>query len=931
MEKYYRPLKLAIGTPKQLLTRQELNAIFGNIENLLPLNLELLSSLRKEGPEGDIGGVFLKIAPFLKMYHVYLDNADESGKAVRKRIMRETSMIALKATSGGQFDLLESKKKGVTFRAFCKRMHVETGEQLQSLLIKPVQRIPRYRMLIEQLLKYTPKDAVNEHARLEAALNSVRETASHVNQSIRDKQEKIEIMELHQRFKDLHLPPERRFGDRKLIHEGVLTKYDQHGASIFGVGSKNRDFFLFSDGLAYCDRSAISGQLSLKLWFPLFYLSAGRIAGEEKLMRITGIAVPPNLIEPLLRPSRRLSEEYSRDELEPHQTSLLVETPHVKEWIQRFRYAFKMTGRVSQTGRQIFFKALSPRALMREREKLDKRSKSVFVANNDNVVKQALHRITAHRRLDHSQTSGASVARPRVWDCEDITQAPICLEGSLNKLARVSRRNWKTRHFKLIAPFYASRAALRKLKVMTDRELSERDDEDEEMKSNDGRPRGLLVGMLVYYSDIWSTKSKGWIRLGASSVVKSSVKDGKDCVFEITCDVGERLYLQAESIELMQQWRRAIEDVITRVVDVTISERVKELTMDNTGSQRALFLSQEMVKQADGLPSSLPPPPKGMFTTAESKASSLLATAKALQSRKEFGAATVLFKKACQLTASSDANTRNARTRDPALGFRCLLCFAQCYSAWLRVALTVASRETGRPNRESVSSNGSRIPGADGQPLVIIKTPDTLRLAGIAEELFGSAIVELGLVMPILKSRAREYPVRRIRRWIATTIHALGGLYAWIDEQEMHLALLRMSHKPPANPLRAASEINQMCEQYLGHELESLHSVGTPGSHMSPVYPMKGVDGRTRSRTRAGSSFAHTPSDMSVSSEKSISSTSSTVSFQQSISNDIKLDPAPSRPKIRKPLDVSRSVTAGADILLDAISPIAKVDRVERS
>ena len=46
-------------------------------------------------------------------------------------------------------------------------------------------------------------------------------TASHVNQSIRDKQEKLEIMQLHQRFKELGLPPEQRFGMRKLIFEGT--------------------------------------------------------------------------------------------------------------------------------------------------------------------------------------------------------------------------------------------------------------------------------------------------------------------------------------------------------------------------------------------------------------------------------------------------------------------------------------------------------------------------------------------------------------------------------------------------------------------------------------------------------------------------------------------------------------------------------------
>jgi hypothetical protein len=247
---YYRPLKSACNTPRQILDRSEIKDIFSNIEQLLLLNVELLADLEKEGPDGDIGGVFMRIAPFLKMYHVYLDQAEDAGKAVRRRVMRDASMVALKATSGNKFDLMSSKQKKISFRAFCKRMTLETGEQLQSLLIKPVQRIPRYRMLLESLLKYTPEKS-SDYSRLKKALDSILVTASHVNQSIRDKQEKLEIMQLHQRFKDLNLPPEQRFGTRKLMFEGTMTKYDQHSSNFFGPGSSKRDFFLFSDGLAY--------------------------------------------------------------------------------------------------------------------------------------------------------------------------------------------------------------------------------------------------------------------------------------------------------------------------------------------------------------------------------------------------------------------------------------------------------------------------------------------------------------------------------------------------------------------------------------------------------------------------------------------------------------------------------------------------------
>ena len=261
---------------------------------------------------------------------------------------------------------------------------------------------------------------------------------------------------------------------------GTMTKYDQHSSSFFGPGSSQRDFYLFSDGLAYCDKSAISGHLTLKLWFPLFYLSIGEVAGQNKLMRIAGVAVrsvweyctlsmhfcysswlrwriinsntptqvPPSLIEPLLKPGRRLSEAYSKGELEPHQTSLLVEASNAQEWVRSFRSAFNMTGKVSSTGHQIFVRALSQRALLKEKMKLEARTRSMSIANSDNVVRQALHRLNGHRRITTEEETGASVAKPRFWDLTDNAAAPVCLEGNLKKLARVSQRNWKTRYFK---------------------------------------------------------------------------------------------------------------------------------------------------------------------------------------------------------------------------------------------------------------------------------------------------------------------------------------------------------------------------------------------------------------------------------------------------------------------------------------------------
>jgi FYVE, RhoGEF and PH domain containing 3 len=67
---------------------------------------------------------------------------------------------------------------------------------LESLLIQPVQRIPRYRLLFAELIKYTPKDHP-DYAPSAKALRKIEEVAIYVNESVRDKenQERLALIE----------------------------------------------------------------------------------------------------------------------------------------------------------------------------------------------------------------------------------------------------------------------------------------------------------------------------------------------------------------------------------------------------------------------------------------------------------------------------------------------------------------------------------------------------------------------------------------------------------------------------------------------------------------------------------------------------------------------------------------------------------------
>ena len=73
------------------------------------------------------------------------------------------------------------------------------SNSLDSLLIQPVQRIPRYRLLFGELLKYTPKDHPDYESTV-GALRRIEEVAIHVNESVRDKENQEKLLAIEESF-----------------------------------------------------------------------------------------------------------------------------------------------------------------------------------------------------------------------------------------------------------------------------------------------------------------------------------------------------------------------------------------------------------------------------------------------------------------------------------------------------------------------------------------------------------------------------------------------------------------------------------------------------------------------------------------------------------------------------------------------------------
>jgi RhoGEF domain/PH domain len=125
------------------------------------------------------------------------------------------------------------------------------GQSIRALLITPVQRVPRYNMLLEDLLKNTPR-AHAERSQLEEAVELMKSIANGINEAIRRGENMQKILVISTRFVGTAVGTRSRVErkvdlvapHRELVRDGPMSKLCRKSA-------KPRWFFLFNDILLY--------------------------------------------------------------------------------------------------------------------------------------------------------------------------------------------------------------------------------------------------------------------------------------------------------------------------------------------------------------------------------------------------------------------------------------------------------------------------------------------------------------------------------------------------------------------------------------------------------------------------------------------------------------------------------------------------------
>ncbi|KAJ3173283.1 cytochrome c oxidase subunit 1 [Geranomyces variabilis] len=225
---YVRDLELMINYHKpllqQTLTPEEINTLFSNTEELVPVNQHLLNRLREKRDADpflpEVGDAIVDVSESLKVYTTYCGNYPEAMKLVHK--------LQAGAETKDELQKMMNSTEG-------------RGLSLESFLIKPVQRICKYPLLIRELQKHTDKLS-KDTISLNLAMTKIESVVAHVNEYTRQLGERDRLVGLQAK---IDAPLQLALHERKHVRDGLLSRG-------FNGKARERYVLLFADVLLIC-------------------------------------------------------------------------------------------------------------------------------------------------------------------------------------------------------------------------------------------------------------------------------------------------------------------------------------------------------------------------------------------------------------------------------------------------------------------------------------------------------------------------------------------------------------------------------------------------------------------------------------------------------------------------------------------------------
>eukprot|EP00698_Gefionella_okellyi_P025193 TRINITY_DN9125_c0_g1_i1.p1 TRINITY_DN9125_c0_g1~~TRINITY_DN9125_c0_g1_i1.p1 ORF type:complete len:615 (-),score=189.01 TRINITY_DN9125_c0_g1_i1:1205-2926(-) len=229
-EKYLTPMLKAVKG-RLILRMEDIRTVFCDFDkNIMPVNQMLIDMLKRRVENWSIrsklGDIFLQIAPFFKQYFQYLFNY----KIAIEKLQEVQSLNLLHLE---EF-LYQRRQDPACF-----------GLDLQSLLIKPAQRLMQYPLLLETLVKNTwPSHCDLED--LTEALKLVKQVASQVENQCTEADRISRVVDIQTSLVGLPADAEIVQPHRRFFNEGKFTAVNETGKI-----QQSLHCFLFNDLFVY--------------------------------------------------------------------------------------------------------------------------------------------------------------------------------------------------------------------------------------------------------------------------------------------------------------------------------------------------------------------------------------------------------------------------------------------------------------------------------------------------------------------------------------------------------------------------------------------------------------------------------------------------------------------------------------------------------
>jgi len=207
----------------EILPDEDFARMFSNLPELLIFNEDMLKDFEDRVENWDtlkkIADVIVRKGPFLKLYTIYIRDF--------------SSMCSHFDECFSKYQNFKKVVKDFESLPRCQNL------KLKHFMLKPVQRLPQYRLLLEDYLKHLEPDSIDFDDTTKA-LSIVSEVAEHANNTVKKGDSFQRLLHLQSRLGDFELIKP----GRELIKEGELQKISRKEVV-------PRYFILLSDCLLY--------------------------------------------------------------------------------------------------------------------------------------------------------------------------------------------------------------------------------------------------------------------------------------------------------------------------------------------------------------------------------------------------------------------------------------------------------------------------------------------------------------------------------------------------------------------------------------------------------------------------------------------------------------------------------------------------------